>query len=184
MKTLQVVCASFLLCTAAFAIEEAPTGIHGTITKMDQKTKTIVVKTGEGTEHTLHFIGKTVVHGTEAAAHGTEVAAKDTWHGLKEGSEVVAQYTAKGAVKTAVEVDHVAKDGLKVTEGTVSTIDRGAKTMAVKTADGTEETFKLTDRAAVAGAKDVGAGVKKASKVTVYYTEESGKKIAHFFESH
>ena len=29
--------------------------------------------------------------------------------------------------------------------------------------------------------KAVGAG-KKRSKVTVYYTEEAGKKIAHFFE--
>jgi hypothetical protein len=177
MKTLRVVCASLLLTTAAFAIEEAPTGIHGTITKIDRKAKTIVVKTGEGTEHVLVVVGKTAVH-------GTEVGAKDTWHGLKEGSEVVAQYTAKGAVKTAVEVDHVAKDGVKVTEGTVSAIDRGAKTMAIKTADGTEETFRLTDRAVVSGAKDIGTGTKKAAKVTVYYTEDAGKKVAHFFEGH
>jgi hypothetical protein len=27
----------------------------------------------------------------------------------------------------------------------------------------------------------VGAGTKKGAQVTVYYTEESGKKIAHFF---
>jgi hypothetical protein len=177
MKTLQVICASLLLSTAAFAVEEPPTGIHGTITKIDRKAKTIVVKTGEGTEHVLVVASKTTVH-------GTEVGAKDTWRGLKEGSEVVAQYTAKGAVKTAVEVDHVAKDGVKVTEGTVSAIDRGAKTMAIKTADGTEETFRLTDRAAVAGAKDIGSGTKKAAKVTVYYTEDAGKKVAHFFESH
>lgn len=173
----RVTCAALLLATAAFAIEEAPTGIHGTITKIDRKAKTIVVKTGEGTEHVLVITGKTAVHGTEAGA-------KDTWSGLKEGSEVVAQYTAKGSEKTAVEVDHVAKDGVKVTEGTVSSIDRGAKTMAIKTANGTEETFKLTDHAAEAGAKDVGTGTKKAAKVTVYYTEDAGKKIAHFFESH
>jgi hypothetical protein len=177
MKTLQVICASLLLSTAAFAVEEASTGIHGTITKIDKKTKTIVVKTGEGTEHVI-------VVGTKTTVHGTDVAAKDTWHGLKEGSEVVAQYTEKGAVKTAVEVDHVAKDGVKVSEGTVSAIDRGAKTMAIKTADGTEQTFKLTDRAVVTGAKDIGTGTKKAAKVTVYYTEEAGKKVAHFFENH
>ena len=29
--------------------------------------------------------------------------------------------------------------------------------------------------------KDVGTGTEKGAKVTVYYTEESGKKIAHFF---
>jgi hypothetical protein len=27
----------------------------------------------------------------------------------------------------------------------------------------------------------VGAGTEKGAKVAVYYTEESGKKIAHFF---
>ena len=170
-----------LLACGAFAAQDVASAVAGTVKAVDKGGKTVVVKTGEGTEHTLHFVGKTVVHGSEDVAKGTEVGAKDTWHGLKEGSEVVAQYTAKGAEKTAVEVDHVAKDGVKVTEGTVSAIDRGAKTMAVKTADGTVETFKMTDRAAVVGAKDVGKGVEKASKVTVYYTEESGKKIAHFF---
>jgi hypothetical protein len=80
-------------------------------------------------------------------------------------------------------VDHVGKDGVKVTEGTVTAIDRGAKTMAIKTANGTEETFKLTDHAAVAGGKDIGKGTAKAAKVTVYYTEDAGKKIAHFFAS-
>ena len=171
---LRAMCAFLLLSSAAFAVEEAPKGIHGVIIKIDQKTKTFVVKTGEGTEHTLHYVGKTVVH-------GTDVAAKDTWHGLKEGSEVVAQYTAKGAEKTAVEVDHVSKDGLHVAEGTVSGIDRGAKTIAIKTANGTEETFRMTDRAVVSSAKDVGMGTKKATKVTVYYTEDAGKKIAHWF---
>ena len=80
-------------------------------------------------------------------------------------------------------MDHVAKDGVKVTEGTVTAIDRGAKTMAIKTADGTEQTFKLTDHAVVAAGKDVGTGTKKAAKVTVYYTEDAGKKIAHFFQN-
>jgi hypothetical protein len=28
----------------------------------------------------------------------------------------------------------------------------------------------------------VGKGTEKGAKVTVYYTEEGGKKIAHFFE--
>jgi len=32
--------------------------------------------------------------------------------------------------------------------------------------------------------KDVGKGVEKSSKVTVYYTEDAGKKVAHFFENH
>ncbi len=161
------------LCLAV----EPITAVHGTVTKVDSTAKTIAVKTADGTEHTLHFVGKTTVHGTEAGA-------KDTFKGVKEGSEVVAHYTTKGAEKTAMEVDNVGKDGLKATEGTVSAVDRGAKTIAVKTADGSVQTFKMADHATEDAGKDIGKGTEKAAKVTVYYTEQSGKKIAHFFETH
>jgi hypothetical protein len=165
-----------LLAPLTFAMDVV-TAVHGTITKVDTTTKTIVVKSADGTEHAVRFVGKTTVHGTEAAS-------KDTFHGLKEGTEVVAHYTAKGTEKTAVEVDKVGKEGMKETEGTVTKIDRGAKTIAVKTADGTEQTFKMSEHAAEDVSKDVGKAVEKSAKVTVYYTEEAGKKIAHFFENH
>jgi hypothetical protein len=165
---------TLLLVPFAFAAEDV-TAVHGTVSKVDSSAKTIVVKAADGTEHTLHFVAKTTVHGTAAGA-------KDTFHGLKEGSEVVAHYTTKGSEKTAAEVDSVGKDGLQATEGTISKLDRGGKNLAVKTADGTEHTFKLADHAAEDGAKDVGKGAEKSAKVTVYYTEEGGKKIAHFFE--
>jgi len=54
--------------------------------------------------------------------------------------------------------------------------------VAVKTADGTEQTFKLSGHAAADAGKDIGKGTEKSAKVTVYYTEEAGKKTAHFFE--
>ncbi len=170
MKTLVI---AALLATLAWADTDVVTAVHGTVTKVDGATKTIVVKTADGTEHTMKFVSKTAVHGTDATA-------KDTFHGVKEGSEVVAHYTAKGSEKTAVEVDKVGKGGMKTVDGTVSTLDRGSKKLVVKTADGTEHTFKLADRAAV----DAGKGAEKSAKVTVYYTEDAGKKIAHFFENH
>jgi hypothetical protein len=170
---------TMLFVPAAFArgAKEAVEAVHGTITKVDSGAKTIVVKTADGTEHTMHFAEKTTVVGTEAGA-------KDTFHGLKEGSEVVAHYTTKGSEKTAAEVDKVGKDGLQSSEGTISKLDRGGKSLAVKSADGTEHTFKLADHAAEDGAKDVGKASEKSAKVTVYYTEEAGKKVAHFFEKH
>ena len=157
--------------------EEAVTAVHGTVTKVDSAAKTIAVKTKDGTEQTLHWIGKTTVHGTDAAA-------KDTFKGLKEGSEVVAHYTVKGTDKTAVEVDKVGKDGMKDTQGTVTVFDRGTKTIAVKTADGTVQTFKMADHATEDAGKETGKAVEKSAQVTVYYTEDAGKKIAHFFENH
>jgi hypothetical protein len=40
----------------------------------------------------------------------------------------------------------------------------------------------MADHATVDAGKDVAKGSEKAAKVTVYYTEEGGKKIAHWFE--
>jgi hypothetical protein len=89
-----------------------------------------------------------------------------------------------GTEKTAEEVDKIGKDGMKTVEGTITSLDRGSKKLAVKAEDGTEHTFKLADHAAVDAAKDADKTAEKSAKVTVYYTEEGGKKIAHFFEEH
>ena len=161
-----------------FAAEDVATAVTGTVKKIDAVTKTVVVKTADGTEETFHYVGKTTVHGAEGTATGT----KEVLHGLKEGSEVAVHYTAKGTEKTAHEIDRLGKDGMKATEGTVKKIDRGAKTLTVKTADGVEETFHIADRAVRDTAKGVGEGTEKAAKMTVYYTEEGGKKVAHFFK--
>jgi hypothetical protein len=82
-----------------------------------------------------------------------------------------------------------AEDVAHAVSGIVKSIDKGTKTMVVKTADGTEHTIKYTDQTAVAGAKDTGKGVEKASvdtylgakvgtKVTVKHTEKAGEKTA------
>jgi VCBS repeat-containing protein len=163
----------------SFAADDVATAVEGVVQKTDAATKTAVVKTADGTEHTFHFVKKTAVHGADDTAAG----AKDAFHGLKEGSEVVVHYTTKGTEKTASEVDKVGKEGLKSTEGIVTRVDKKAKTVAIKAADGTEETFRMTADAAKEGGHDVVKGTEKAAKVTVYYTEEAGHKVAHFFKS-
>src|SRR6202522_355315 len=162
----------------ACAAQDVVSAVHGTISKLDSATRTAVVKTKDGTEHTIKFVDKTTVHGVDETGMG----AKDAFHGLKEGTEVVAHYTTKGTEKIAVEIDKVGKDGIKSVDGTITHIDRGTKTVAVKTADGTEETFKLSGHAAEDAGKDIEKGSEKTTKVTVYYTEQAGKKTAHFFE--
>jgi len=165
---------AFFACNA-FAADDVAGAVVVTVKTVDRGTKTAVMKTADGTEHTFHFVGRTVAHGAEATAKGT----KDAFSGIKEGDEVVVHYTEKGGVKTAEEVDHVGKDGLKVGEVTVKSVDHGAKTVSVKTAEGAEETYHLTDRAV----KESGKGLEKAGKVTIYYTDEAGKKVVHFFKS-
>ena len=164
---------------AMFAADDVVTAVEGTVKKVDAGTKTVVVKTADGTEHTVHFVSKTTVHGWDSSKAG----AKDGMHGVEEGSHVVVHYTVKGTEKTAQEMDRVGDGGLKVSEGTVSKIDRGTKTLAVKTADGAEATYKITDHAVVDAGKETGKGIEKATKVTVYYTEEGGKKVVHFFKA-
>jgi hypothetical protein len=172
----------FLLLSAAastaYPAQDVAGVVEGTVKKTGGIAKTIVVKTADGTEHTFHVVDRTAVHGTEATARG----AKEAVRGLKEGSSVVVHYTAKGTEKTAEEIDHIGKGGLKETQGTVKGIDRGAKTVTVKTADGAEEMFRLTDRAARDAGKGIGEGAEKSEKVTVYYTEDAGHKVAHFFK--
>lgn len=173
---------SVLLTAFAWAEQDVVSAVHGTVTKIDSGAKTMVIKTKDGTEHTVKFTDTTTVHGARATVHETAAGTEDTFHGLKEGSEVVAHYTEKGTDKTAVEVDDVGKDGVKAVDGTVTHIDRAGKTIAIKTADGTEETFKLSGHAAADAGKGIAEGTEKTTKVTVYYTEQAGKKTAHFFE--
>jgi preprotein translocase subunit YajC len=172
MKHLLSLCLALLLATTAFADDDFVSVIHGVIKKVDKTTKTVVVKTADGTEHTIKVTDAATVKGT-----------KEGFDGLKEGSEVVARCTVKGADKTADDLGKLGKDGMKETKGTITKIDKDTKTVVVKTGDGTERTFEYTDNAAKDLGKAVGKGTEKGAKVTVYYTEEGGKKTAHFFAS-
>ena len=178
--TTKAVAFPLMLLVASFAsgTDQVVNAVHGTITKLDVGTKTVVVKTADGTDHSVRFLDNTAVHGFHTAEEG----AKGSFHDLKEGTEVVVHYSDAKGKDTAVEIDRVGKDGLKGTEGTISKLDRAGKTITVKTVDGTEHTFELTERAADDGGKDIANGTEKGTKVVVYSTERTGKNIAHFFD--
>lgn len=178
IRVIAITMFGLLLTSPMFAIKNVVTATHGTITKIDKTAKTIAIKTADGTEHVFYWARNTTVHGANAA----DVAAKDSWHGLKEGSEVVAHSTKHGTKDTALEVDKVGDSGLKRTEGTIKEFDRSGKKLVLESADGTEHTFKLTKHAATDAAKDVAAGTEKGTKVAIYSTEDAGKSVAHFFE--
>jgi hypothetical protein len=177
-KFFSIVVLAAFFAVMVVAADDVVSAVHGVVTKTDAASKTIVVKTKDGTEHTIHFVDKTTVRGAE----GVETGAKDTFQGVKEGSEVVAHYTVKGTEKTAVEVDKVGKGGFKAMEGTVTKVGEGGKTITVKAADGTEHTFDVVGHDTKVAAVDTGKGTEKGAKVTVYYSESAGKKVVHFFE--
>lgn len=176
---MKLLCILGLFSLSLFAAEDVASAVSGTVKAIDRGTKTVVVKAADGTEHTFHVAEHATVHGASAVGKGS----KDAFESMKEGDEVVVHYTARGAEKTGTEFDRIGKDGLHVAEGTAQKVDRGAKTIAVKTADGSVQTFHFSEHVAKETGEDTARGAEKAGKVTVYYTEDAGKKVAHFFKS-
>jgi hypothetical protein len=176
---MKLFCILGMFCLSLSAAQDVASAVAGTVKAVDRGTKTVVVKTADGAEQTFHVAAHAVVHGAAAVGHGTV----DVFNGLKDGDDVVVHYTARGIDKTGMEFDRIGHDGLHVMEGTGQHVDRAAKTISIKTADGTVQTFHFTDRLARETGADTARGTEKASKVTVYYTEDAGKKVVHFFKS-
>ena len=71
---------------------------------------------------------------------------------------------------------------MKYVDGTVTKVGKDGKTVVVKAADGTEQAFDVAGHDTLDAAKGIGKAADKTGKVTVYYSEEGGKKVAQFFE--
>jgi hypothetical protein len=165
------------------AAGDVVTVVEGTVEHVDRGAKTIVVKssdgTDDGTEHTIHPVGHTVVQSAKGTYHGAEGAGRD----LTDGTHVAVHYIRKGTIGTADEVDHLGKGGLKETEGTIFSLDRKSKTLTVKSKDGVDNVFHLSDHAAEDAGKNTGGAAEKSAGVPVYYAEEGGQNEAHFFKT-
>lgn len=104
------------------------------------------------------------------------------------GVLALANFTFAQGSATVRQQSHIHRAEHAVA-GELKSIDTGAKTIVVKTADGTEEAIKYTDRTVVrsldAAGRDTGkagratalAG-KEGSEVVVHYTEEGADKTA------
>lgn|SRR5262249_46140203 len=169
--------ATLILGVAARAHAQAPAipGVTGTLAldgTVDQTyagASAVVVKASDGIRHLFHVGKKTAVHGTgEAFDH------------LTPGSRVVVHYTMDKGEKTAVEVDRIADDGVREIGGVVTRIDRGARKLSIQLADGSRETLQLSERAAQHVGRDIDHAA--GARVIVYYTEEDGGKVAHYFK--
>lgn len=145
--------------------------LEGTMNTFYRGVNAVVVTTKDGIEHVYHFAKDLVVHG----GHGNGPAALE---GLREGTTVVVHYTGANTDQTAQEVDIVGDGGLQVAEGTVTNIDRQRGEITVRYDSGKIEKFKLTERAAGEAPKadDTGA------RVVIYYKDEAGNKVAHYFK--
>ena len=90
--------------------------VKGVVKSIDQGTKTMVVKTADGTEHTIKWTGDTTVDATKDAGKGVAKGSMATYDGLKTGTKVTVKYSEKGGEKTAVAI----KDASKATAKAVT----------------------------------------------------------------
>ena len=169
MKKLGYVSVCAMLTMSICAAQDLVNIIHGTIKKVDSTTKTIVVMTADGTEHTIKVTDTATVKGT-----------KDGFNGLKEGTQIVTRTTGKSADETAMEIGKISKDGFKATTGTVEKFDKDTKTIVVKNVHGAKKTFELSGKALEDAGKATDAGITKGTIVMVYYTEEGAEKVAYY----
>jgi hypothetical protein len=148
--------------------------LEGTMKKFYRAVNVVVVTTIDGVEHVYHFAKDLVVHGGK----GSGVEALE---GLREGSTVVVHYTGEGTEQAAREIDVIGGEGLEVTEGMVTRVDRGRRQIAVRYDNGKTEVFRLTERAATESTSSVNQAASSGTKVVIYYSDEHGQKVAHFF---
>ncbi len=182
IRSLTILLAGVLLGVNAVAAQSAPPigGVTGTIaTEGSMKAfyrgaKEIIVTTADGIDHVYRFAKDLIVHGGKHPG-------PDALAGLREGTTVVVHYTTSGAEQAAREIDVIGDEGLQTTEGTVVRLDRRHQQITVRHDNGKTETFRLSDRA-VAETTAAAEQAAAASRVVIYYTDENGHRIAHFFK--
>jgi hypothetical protein len=96
--------------------EDVVHAVSGIVKSVDKTSKTMVVKTADGTEHTIKWTDKTTVKGVDASGKAVAAGSVDTYDGLKDGAKVSVKYTEKGSEKTAVAI----KDASKATAKAVA----------------------------------------------------------------
>jgi hypothetical protein len=149
--------------------------LEGTMKKFYRAANTVLVATIDGAEHVYTFTKDLVVHGGK----GTGV---DALASLQEGASVVVHYTIAGNEAAVSEIDRVGDEGLEITEGIVVHVDRRSKQITIRFYNGKTETLRLTDRAAAEAGPELDRAVAGTTKIIVYYKDEEGRKVAHFFK--
>jgi hypothetical protein len=137
----------------------------------------------DGTEQLFKYTAKTAVHTSARAAKDARTVSADAYMAGKEGTHGVLHYTGEGADRTAVAVDDFGKDGLRYSQGTVTDLDKAARMVTIKGEDGTEQTYHIALDAVIDSEHGVVKGfeqtVKEGDQVTVHYTDDAGRKVAH-----
>lgn len=153
---------------------QEPIALEGTMKQFYRAAHVVVVTTMDGMEHVYQFTKDLIVHGGKKAG----VNALEE---MQEGTTVVIHQRPGGSQAVAEEIDILGDEGLKITEGVVTHINRRKNEITITYANGTTETLQMTSRAAAESAAGDESGAR-ASRVVIYYSDEAGRKVAHYFK--
>lgn len=73
-----------------------------------------------------------------------------------------------------------AQDVVHIVSGVVTKVDKDGKTLAVKTADGTEHVFKYTEKTSIHGSKDAAKGAKTGALDTYFAGKEGSQVVVRY----
>jgi hypothetical protein len=152
---------------------QEPIALEGTMKSFYRAANTVIVTTMDGMEHVYHFTKNLIVHGGKAPG-------VDALDDLSEGTPLVIHRRTKDEGNLVEEIDVLGDQGLKITEGRVSHIDRRKKEITIRYANGTTETLQLTSRAAAESGANIDEPGEDGAQFEVYYTDESGHKVVHY----
>ena len=80
----------------ASVAEDVVHAVSGIVKSVDKGTKTMVIKTSDGTEQTIKWTDKTTVKGVDASGKAVAAGSVDTYDGMKAGAKISVKYTGKG----------------------------------------------------------------------------------------
>jgi hypothetical protein len=138
----------------------------------------------EGTMKTFYrALNVGLVAARDGIAHAYRFTTDLTVHGGRNPQEAA---TALGDLREGamVVIQSVNDEDRMETEGRVAHVDRGRKQITVKYDDGTVDVLQLAERAAAATwpeEEQAIAAQAAGAEATVYYNDEDGRRIVHFF---
>jgi hypothetical protein len=170
-------------CSAIYA-QEIVHAITGVVTSVAPADNTITIKTNDGSAGVFSYQKgrKTELVFDKEVRNGTTEPASFN----KIGDHVVVYYLDMGFVdRTVVALKDFGPSALKAASGTV--VKTKHHEIVLKTDTGATESFEIARDASAETPQGVVSGFKfdvdPGTKVTVRYTEEGGRMIAHFIRN-
>jgi len=155
-------------------------GVTGTVATEDTIQETsegghrILVKARDGVARLFRLNRRSTVDG--------DAAGDEALRAFKKGTPVTVHYTTEGENLTAEQIDRLADQGLKQMDGVITAVNRPDRMISIKLADGTRQTLRLSEQAAAAAGKDLDHVDDSTVRVIVYFKDEAGQRVAHFFK--